>query len=187
MKQKPPIIFIKETVSPHINENQYVDRALEKIKKLGGFKNLPDIDKLALLTDTGNEEALKKLSLYKIYKENGGTFGKLMVQIRVKEKGEQPINHRFSQEFAGQVGWLHPYIHYNDNQSYVTVRFNSFEHDDKIQGGGHYQEMPIMLDNMYPIGYNDIKSEFANYDDRIDIDRKEFLNRMKDLLGGFEY
>lgn len=176
--------FIQEAVHKCLNENQYVDKALDKINKVGGFKNLPDIDKLALLSDSGNENELKKLSLDKIYKENGGTFGRLMIKVRIKPANEQPIEHKFSQQFAGKTGWLYPNIGYSDNnEPYVTVRFDEFNRDYDIEGGGSYEERPIMLANLYPIGYNDIKSDFAAYDKKVAFDKKEFLDRINDLLG----
>lgn len=168
-----------------LNEGVHQDNALDKISKLGGFKNLPDIDKLALLTDTGDESQLKRLSLTKIFRENGGTFGRLMIKIRVKNANEQPVQHKFSQEFAGKEGWLYPYINVsNDNERYVTVRFDEFNDDTDMKGGGTYEERNIMVDNMYPIGYDDIKSEFAAHDNRVAFDRAEFLSDMDDLLGG---
>ncbi len=162
-----------------INENKFVDDALDKINKLGGFDNLPDIDKLSLLTDTNNEKELKKLSLRKIFSENGGTFGRLMIKVKVKPIGEQHVEHRFSKQNAEKEGYLFPYIHYSeDNEPYVTVRFDIFNEDDNMKGGGTYEEYPIMLVNMYPIGYNEIKSDFVKYDQRVDKDRKDFLDSL---------
>jgi len=171
--------FIKTTIREFLNENKYVDNALDKINRVGGFDKLPDIDKLALLTDTNNEKEIKKLNLINIYKENGGTFGRLMIKVRVKPIKEQPIKHKFSQEFSEQEGWLYPYFNYSDkNERYVTVRFDEFNSDFNMKGGGTYEERPIMLDNLYPIGYDDIKSDFADYDKKVDWDRKEFLNNL---------
>ena len=171
--------FIREKLKSILNENRYIDTALDKINKLGGFKNLPDIDKLALLTDTGNENELKKLNLSNIFRENGGTFGRLMLKVKVKPINEQPIKHKFSQEFTDKEGWLYPYIHYSDEKKpYVSVRFDEFIPDNNMKGGGTYTERPIMLDNLFPIGYNEIKSDFVNYDKKIDKDRKEFLNNL---------
>lgn len=178
-KNEKPKGYIKTTIREFLNENKYVDNALDKINRVGGFNKLPDIDKLALLTDTNNEKELKKLNLIKIYKENGGTFGRLMIKVRVKPIKEQPIKHKFSQEFSGKEGWLYPYINISDKkESYVTVRFEEFNPDFNMKGGGTYVERPIMLDNLYPIGYNDIKSDFVDYDKRVDRDRKEFLNSL---------
>jgi hypothetical protein len=164
-------------------ENKFIDNALDKIKSVGGFNNLPDIDKLALLTDCGDEEQLKRLDLRRIFSENGGTFGRLMIKIKVKDINNQPIKHRFSEEFAGKEGWLYPYINYNeDNKPYVKVRFNEFIPDQDMKGGGTYEERPIMLHNMYPIGYNEINSEFTDYDKKIDFDRSEFLDSIRGLM-----
>ncbi len=170
--------LIETTITQFLNENRYVDAALEKIKSVGGFANLPDIDKLALLSDSGHTDQLKQLDLKKIFRENGGTYGRLMIKIKVKDIGEQPIKHKFSQEFAGKEGWLYPYIHYDNKLPYVTVRFDEFVPDHTMKGGGTYEERPIFLDNIYPIGYNDIKSAFVKYDDKVKFDRQEFLDRL---------
>lgn len=162
-----------------ISENRYIDIALEKINKLGGFNNLSDIDKLALLGSSNNENELKKLSLKQIYKENGKSFGRFMIRIKVKSLNEQPITHRFSQQQAGKYGWLYPYIDYNENNKpYVNVRFEEFNDDTEVQGGGNYTELPIMLDNMFPVEYSDIKSEFTEYDKLIKKDKENFLNQL---------
>lgn len=162
-----------------VNENQYQDNALDKINKLGGFKNLPDIDKLALLSDSDKYEELKKLNLSNIYKDNGGTFGRFNIKIMVKPLKEQPIDHRFSKEFQNKIGWLYPYIDYDDSgNGYVTVRFDEYIPDNKMKGGGIYTERPIMLKNIFPIAITDVKSEFKDYDKRIDVDRNDFLNRL---------
>ena len=55
-----------------INENKFVDDTLDKINKLGGFDNLPDIDKLSLLTDTNNEKELKNLVYLKYMRKMVG-------------------------------------------------------------------------------------------------------------------
>lgn len=176
--------FIQEALRKSLKENQYIDKALDKINKVGGFKNLPDIDKLALLSVTDNESELSKLDLGRIYTENGGTFGRFMIKVKIKPKNKQPIEHKFSQQFAGKTGWLYPGINYSDdNKPYVIVRFDQFNQDYDMKGGGTYEERPIMLDNMYPIGYDDIKSDFVDYDKKVDYDRKEFLDRMDDFLG----
>lgn len=167
-----------------IIENNYINRALDKINKVGGFDNLPDIDKLALLSDSGREEQLKKLNLRDIYKENGGTFGRFNIKVKVKPISEQPVKHNFSKESEDKIGWINSYIHYSDNnEPYVIVRFDDFNKDSNMKGGGIYDEKPIMLDNIYPIGYGDIRSEFVDYDNKVEFDRKEFLNRMNDILG----
>jgi hypothetical protein len=160
------------------NENKFQDSALDKINKEGGFKNLPDIDKLALLSDSGNYNELKKLSLSKIFKELGGTFGKLMIKVKVKDIKDQPVDHKFSKEFANKEGWLYPYIDYSgEGEPYITVRFDKFINDTNMKGGGTYEQRPIMMDNMFPIGYDKIKPEFVKYQNRVENDRHNFLNR----------
>jgi len=163
------------------NKEEFQNKALEKINKVGGFNNLPDIDKLALLGGT-NDDKLKKLNLGKIFKQNGGTFGKLEIKVKVKSVNEQPINHKFSKEFAGEEGYLFPYINYtDDNEPYVTVRFDKFVSNLNSFGGGNYEERPIMLDNIYPIDYDEIKSEFVKYQNKIDFERDEFKKSFDDL------
>ena len=153
---------------------KYQNVALDKLKKVGGFENLPDIDKLALLGGS-DDERLKSLDLNKIFKENGGTFGKFEIEVRIKDKNQQPIKHAFSQEFAGKEGYLFPYINYDDNnQPYVTVRFDEFVGNLDNFGGGNYEERPIFLANIYPIDYDEIKSDFVNYQNKTDFERDEF-------------
>ena len=164
-----------------LKENRFVDSALEKINAVGGFNNLPDIDKLALLGKMKDSEEktqkLKRLSLRQIFRENGGTFGRFMLKVRIKPEREQPIKHKFSQEAANNEGWLYPYINYDDNGNpYVTVRFDDFQSDMDMKGGGTYNEKPIMLANMYPIDYNEINSDFVNYDKKVEFDRKEQMD-----------
>jgi hypothetical protein len=156
------------------------DKALDNFDEFNDFNNLRDIDKLALLGGT-NDPRLKNLDLGKIFKENGGTFGRFNVKVRIKSINEQMINHTFSKEFAGQVGYLNGYINYSDESGYVTVRFNNFLKNTDLKGGGSYIERPIFLLNMYPIDYNDIKSEFKDYDLRVEKDRQYFVDRMNDL------
>lgn len=163
------------------NKEEFQNRALEKINKIGGFNNLPDVDKLALLGGT-NDDKLKNLNLIKIFKENGGTFGLLEIKVKVKNVNEQPINHKFSKEFAGEEGYLFPYINYSDdNEPYVTVRFDKFVSNLDNFGGGNYEERPIMLDNIYPIDYDEIKSDFVKYQNKIDFKRNEFKKSFDDL------
>jgi hypothetical protein len=153
---------------------KFQNTALDKINKVGGFDRLPDIDKLALLGGS-NDKRLKLLDLEKIFRENGGTFGLLEIKVRVKDINQQPIEHRFSQEFAGKEGYLSPYINYSDNnEPYVTVRFDEFVSNLDNFGGGNYEGRPIMLANMYPIDYDEIKSDFVDYQNKIDFERDEF-------------
>ena len=170
------------------NKQEFQDKALDKINRLGGFDNLPDIDKLALLGGT-NDDGLKSLSLRNIYKENGGTLGHLTIKVRVKGVNQQPIDHKFSKEFAGKEGYLFAGIFYsNDNKPYVKVRFDEFVPNSDYKGGGSYEERPIMLDNIYPIDYDEIKSDFIKYQSDVDQDRKDFLNRfgLDDVDEGFD-
>lgn len=167
--------MLREFISKVIQESEYQDAALDKINQLGGFKNLPDIDKLALLSDTDNYNELKKLNLIDIYKQNGGTFGHLMIKVKIKPKNEQSIQHKMSQENAGKVAWLFSYIHYTDKKEpYVTVQFDEFNPDYKAYGGGQYERANIMLDNLFPIGYDEIKSDFVDYQRKADFERDEF-------------
>jgi len=161
-------------------ENKFQDIALDKIKKLGGFDKLPDIDKLALLGGSNNLDELKKLDLNKIFKENGGTFGFLEIKVRVKDVSEQPIKSKSNRQtkMAGKEGYLFPYIHYDDmnfGRGYVTVRFDNFIENDEMKGGGTYQEYDIYVKNIYPIGYDEIKSDFVKYKDKVEFEREEFL------------
>lgn len=157
------------------NKETFQDIALDKIQSLGGFDNLPDIDKLALLGGT-DDNRLKSLNLLKIYKENGGTFGNLNIKVKIKDVNQQPINHEFSKEFAGKEGYLTQYIQVNNstNKPYVTVRFDEFiSHPDSF-GGGTYEHRPIYLANMFPIDYDEIKSTFADYQNKVDFEKGEF-------------
>ena len=153
---------------------KFQNKALEKINKVGGFEMLPDIDKLALLGGT-DDKRLMFLDLEKIFKENGGTFGMLEIKVKIKDANKQPIKHEFSQEFAGKEGYLFPYIHYSDDDKpYVTVRFDEFVSNLDNFGGGNYEERPIMLANMYPIDYDEIKTDFVKYQNKVDFERGEF-------------
>jgi hypothetical protein len=153
----------------------FQNRALDKLSKVGGFELLPDIDKLALLGGS-NDGRLKYLDLGNIYQQNGGTFGKLEIKVKIKDKNKQRIKHKFSEEFAGKEGYLFPYIHYDDvNQEYVIVRFDEFVTNPNNYGGGNYEKRPIMLANLYPIDYDKIKSDFVDYQNKTDFERDEFL------------
>lgn len=171
---------------PLDESTKYQDTALDNLLKKGGFEKLSDLDKLALLGGS-NDPKLRNINLSKIYEENGGTFGMLEIEVTVKDLPEQKIKHRFSQESAGKTGWLYPYIHYtDDNQEYVTVRFNEFEANDKHVGGGNYKQLPIMLHNLYPTDYKEIKSEFVKYQDKVDSERDEFKKKWDNLFNGEE-
>lgn len=168
------------------NKEQFQDRALDKINQVGGIDNLTDIDKLALLGGT-NDPRLKTLNLINIFRENGGTFGKMEIKVRVKDLKDQAIDHNFSKDTAGQEGYLNGYIHYDSDDKtplpYVSVRFDEFTEDDTLYGGGRYKDLPIMLDNIYPIDYDEIKSEFVKYDQRRDQERADFKSKWDNILG----
>jgi len=164
------------------NKEMFQNRALDKINKVGGFDKLSDLDKLALLGGS-DDKRLRGLSLGNIFQENGGTFGYLQIKVRVKDIGEQHIDHEFSKEMAGKEGYLYPYIHNDSDNSrpYVTVRFDTFTSDSELYGGGQYESRPIMLDNLYPIDYDEIKSDFVNYQKKVDQERDEFKKGWDDL------
>ncbi len=168
------------------NKEQFQDRALDKINQVGGIDNLTDIDKLALLGGT-NDPRLKTLNLINIFRENGGTFGKMEIKVRVKDLKDQSIDHKFSKDTAGQEGYLNGYIHYDSDDNpplpYVSVRFDEFTEDDTLYGGGSYKDLPIMLDNIYPIDYDEIKSEFVKYDQRRNQERADFKSKWDNILG----
>lgn len=170
----------------HLNENRYQDMALDTLQRTGSFDKLPEIDKLVLLAPSGDITKLQALDLIKIFKSNGGTFGKLQTKVKIKDVANQPINHKFSQEFAGKEGWLFPYINHDEEtgQGYVSVRFKDFNSDLGNFGGGNYEERPIMLANMYPIGFNDIDGEFEKYQLKTDQERDEFRQRFDDMFNG---
>jgi hypothetical protein len=157
------------------NKEMFQNRALDKINKVGGFDKLSDLDKLALLGGS-DDKRLRSLSLINIYKENGGTFGFLQIKVRVKDIGEQHIDHEFSKEMAGKEGYLYPYINNDsdDSRPYVTVRFDTFTSDSELYGGGQYESRPIMLANLYPIDYDEIKGDFVNYQKKVDQERDAF-------------
>lgn len=156
--------------------------ALDNLKKSNNFYSLREIDKLALLGGS-NDPRLKTLSLSKILRENGGTFGRYEIMVRVKPINDQPIDHEFSKEFAGKEGYLNVGTHYSDddNASYTTVRFNDFVSNSDYKGGGSYVERNIFLDNMYPIDYKGIHNDFVNYDKNVEKDRQAFIDKMKDF------
>ena len=182
-------IIITESQFKMLVENIYVDRALDEINKLGGFNKLSEIDKLALLGSSKDEEKLKKIDLNRLFGENGGTFGMLEIKVKIKDINDQSIEHKFSKEFAGKEGWLFPYIHYTDdydeypNNPYVIVRFKDFISGPELKGGGYYEQIPIFLGNLYPIDYSEIDSEFVEYKNKIDFEQKEFRKEWDELLG----
>lgn len=177
--------LIKQIFRKLINESRYTDFALDSLEKAGGFDKLPEIDKLVLLGPSGDIPKLQALDLIKIFKSNGGTFGKLQTKVRIKKIDNQPIDHKFSKEFAGKDGFLFPYISYTENnEPYVSVRFKEFYSDLGSFGGGSYEERPIMLKNMFPIDYNDVDDEFAKYQLKSDQEREEFRRYLNSPLEG---
>jgi hypothetical protein len=159
-----------------LKESKYQDQALDNLSKVGDFNRLRDIDKLILLEPSQDEWKLRALSLSKIFQELGGTFGKHMVKVKIKDLEDQHIKHKFSEEMAGEVGWLSPYIHYSDdNKPYVSVTFDNLEHLN-VHGDTSYKSLPIMLANLYPIGYGDEPIDFTKHAAKRDMERKEFLD-----------
>lgn len=160
-----------------INEDNLIDRALDKLKQTGNLNKLPELDKLILFANAEDTKGLRKISLVELFKQNGGKFDPLTIKVRIKEKEDQPVDHLFSKEEAGKEGWIRsPYIYsdHDDRTPYVTVRFPEFEHDSKAFGGGNYRERPIMLQNLYPIGYGEVEQEFIDHQRRVEQERKKF-------------
>ncbi len=166
---------IKRLLRESLIKESYVDKALDNLSNVGDFYKLSPIDKLVLLGSSGDESKTKEISLIDIYKLKG-TFGKRLVKVRVKPINQQPIDHKFSKEMAGEVGWLTPYIHYSDeNQPYVTVYFDELEHHNEVDAT--YKSLPIMLANIYPIDYGDEPKHFTKHDIQREIQRREFLEK----------
>lgn len=159
-----------------LKESNYQDQALDNLSRLGSFYELDERDKLILIEPSQDEKKLKRINLILMFRELGGTFGKHMVKVKIKDLGEQRIDHKFSKEMAGQVGWLSPYIHYDseDNQPYVSVTFDDLQIHNQ-HGDSSYRSLPIMLDNLYPIGYGDEPIDFAKHAAKRDMERKDFL------------
>jgi len=160
------------------SNEEYQNIALDKMNQVGGYDKLGDLNKLALLGGSGDYEKLKQLDLGRIFKENGGTFGKNNIKIKILPINEQPNKHKFSQELAGREGYLVGPIHYSDkSEPYVTVKFKEFEPNKDMKGGGTYPQYPIMMDNMFPIDYDYIDPEFLAYDRKVDQERKDMMTR----------
>jgi hypothetical protein len=159
-----------------LKETNYQDRALDNLSKLGSFYELDEIDKLILIEPSQDEAKLKRINLSDIFRELGGTFGKHMVKVKIKDLGEQRVDHKFSKEMAGQIGWLTNYIHYDDGDRnpYVTVTFDDLQVHNQ-HGDSSYKSLPIMLANMYPIGYGDEPIDFAKHAAKRDMEIKDFL------------
>lgn len=167
--------IIQTEIQEFISENKYVDAALDRLSQVNGDVNqLNELDKLILYAPSNDVNKLKRINLHDIYKELGGTFGRFMVKVRVKDYNDQLVkNHKFSMQYAGEEGFLYPYIDYSNEGQYVSVRFNNFIANPEYKGGGSYEEAPIFINNLYPIDYDDTKEEFINYRTRVELDRKE--------------
>ena len=167
---------IKKLLRESLLRENYVDKALDNLSNVGDFYKLNEVDKLILLGAAGDERKTKELSLILIYKVNH-SFGKRMVKVRVKPINQQPIDHKFSKEMAGEVGWLSPYIHYSDDmEPYNTITFDKMEYHNE-HGDKSYQSLPIMLDNVYPIDYGDEPKQFTKHDIEREIERRQFLDK----------
>lgn len=160
------------------SNEEYINAALDKMKQVGGYNQLDDLSKLALLGGSGNYEKLKKLNFSNIFKENGGTFGKFNIKVKIKPIDEQTVDHEFSKICANKEGYLYPYIDYDRDSGvgYVSVRFDEFIPNKEYKGGGKYNEYPIIINNMFPIDYDYINPDFVKHQNKVDNERKEFLN-----------
>lgn len=176
--------LIKKILLEYTDEqkDEYQDIALDNLSKVGNFNKLRELDKLTLLGRSGDIDNLKKLSLEKIYKEKGGTFDKLEIKVRVKDKVEQPINHQISKEMAQEVGFIESPIFHLDDIPYVTIRFKTFEPNKQSFGGGNYKTRVIPLANIFPVGNEKIDDEFVKYRERVNKERDNF----KRGIGGLD-
>ena len=168
--------IIQTEIQEFILENKYVDAALDRLSQVNGDINqLNELDKLILYAPSKDVNKLKNIDLGDIFEELGGTFGYLMVKVKIKDYNEQPIkNHKFSEQYAGEEGYMYPYVNYTDDgKEYVTIQFDKFTANPDYKGGGSYEEARIFLANLYPIGYDDTKQEFINYNNKVELDRKE--------------
>lgn len=167
-------------------ENRHVDAALDKLSEVEFFDKLPDLHKLILLSQTGdNQDKLKNLSLTNIYKDLGGTFGRHQIKVKIKEANQQRIKHKLSLEAAGKEGYLANYISNDDNnQAYVGVSFEEFLPHDDAFGGGVYRQWPVYLENMYPVGYDDENPTLQKHEAKVAQERQEFMDRMQN--GGLD-
>lgn len=175
---------LKNVIRQIIKESseEYQNAALDNMSKQGGFNNLSDLDKLALLGGTDDYAKLKNLDLHKIFKEMGGTFGNKLIKVKIKPANEQPIKDNIDQKMANQEGYLSNYIDYSeDGGAYVTVTFKNFNPDTNMKGGGTYPSYPIMLRNMFPIDYDHKNPEFVAYEKKVEQER----NDIKSRWGGF--
>jgi hypothetical protein len=177
--------LIKKILLEFVNEqdDEYQDIALDNLSKVGDFSKLREIDKLTLLGRSGDVNKTKRLFLSRMYDEKGNTFGMLEIKVKVKDINEQPIDNKFSKEFAGQEGYLLPAIQYFDNIPYVSVKFKEFESIDSHVAGGDYKSRFIPLANVYPISHDKIDDEFVKHQEKIDQGRKRF----RDMFGLDEF
>ena len=168
-----------KTFKQFIHENKYQDQALDNLSKIGGsFHHLPSIDKLALLSDTNDIKQLKNLSFIDMFKELGGTLGYLKMKVKVLPVSEQSYDDKQAKEKANQTGYLFPYFHYDGDKPYVTVRFNYIPNKE-MKGGGTYEDLNIYLVNIYPIGFDDTPQEFISHNQRVEAERKDFMDNWK--------
>lgn len=158
--------FLYRTIKSFINENTAINKALDKIKKVGGFKNLPEIDKLALLNGSDREDELKKLDLLEIYNENGGTFGKFLIRVKIKPLNELTGGNKMRvRKYAGKTGWLYPHYNFNDDlKKFVGVRLEDFKISNDMTSDG-YETVQVYFEDIFPIGYNGEISKFFDRGD----------------------
>mgnify|MGYP003418494462 CR=1 FL=1 len=103
----------------------------EVLDKISANENLNEYDKLILAAESNDKEGMKKLSLYDIYKANGGTFGQ---NILVKVKDTIITPHKFADEYKNRIGVLMPYINYDGDDTdngYNMVSYKTTEEDIK--------------------------------------------------------
>lgn len=147
-----------------ILKESFVDDALDHLNKVGNFDRLSDLDKLILWGASKDEQKTRKLRLRQIYRDLGGTFGKRRVRVRIKDINSQPIDHEFSKEMAGKVGYLGSFIDYSDEKEpYITVFFDEIL-DIGDAGDTYINSRPIMLDNLYPIDFSEDPEHLARHD-----------------------
>ena len=168
-------------------ENKYQDQALDRLKQVGSFDKLSEVDKLILLAPSKDIEKLKKLNLLKIYKDLGGTFGNKQLKVRVKSLKDQFLPIANDKEYADKEGYLSPYINYNNDnphgRQWVSMQLDDFIPKLGNVGGGSFDSANVSLDNIFPIDYNDKSPEFVRYEQKCEQERKEFMDRFNDLLG----
>jgi hypothetical protein len=179
--------FIRKYLKEIVLENQkYIDNAIEKFKSHGDWSKLSELDKLILLAKNGKSHLLKKINLEKIYKENqyqkgnSAGFGIRQIKVKVKDIKDQPIDHEISKRYAGSEGYLMPHIHYDGDEyiPYVTVVFDKLVIHNEY-GDSSFDQAPIMLDNLYPIGYSDEPEFFDQHKKDQEKTHQEYLKNLK--------